>query len=496
MRPTPRRTARLLTFAITALASLASMPAVATNGYFAHGYSAAQRALGGSGTASSEDALIATINPAGIARVGNRWDANLSLFVPKRGYEVEAGNVGLGIVNLDAGRVDSEHDLFGIPGFGLVRQLGDRTSFGLAVYGNGGMNSTYKFDEGGASFFTNPVPILGAGIESRCSGSFGGGAPKAGNGDTLGFCGNGRGTASVDLIQLFIAPSFAYRLGEHTSIGITPIIAAQRFQATGLQAFAQFSNSPDNVSDNGFDFSFGGGGRVGLLTQVLPGVDFGVSWQSRIYMSRFKKYEGLFAEQGDFDIPPSWNVGLALKPTANQRIFLDYQRINFSDVASVGNAFGPGSFVNNCAVQRLLGSTAASEGCLGADGGPGFGWRDVEVYKIGYQLRQGDWTWRLGYSQPREQPIPETELLFNILAPAVVEKHYTAGVSWQSSPRLGFDLSLMYAPANPVSGRNPLSNVQLLSGGSLIRADEDDRDQRITIDMHQYELTFGVNYTY
>ena len=30
------------------------------------------------------------------------------------------------------------------------------------------------------------------------------------------------------------------------------------------------------------------------------------------------------------------NLGLALKPTPNQRILLDYQRINFNDIASVG----------------------------------------------------------------------------------------------------------------------------------------------------------------
>ena len=38
--------------------------------------------------------------------------------------------------------------------------------------------------------FHIPGLILGGGIESRCSGTFGGGAPKAGNGDSLGFCGN------------------------------------------------------------------------------------------------------------------------------------------------------------------------------------------------------------------------------------------------------------------------------------------------------------------
>jgi long-chain fatty acid transport protein len=54
----------------------------------------------------------------------------------------------------------------------------------------------------------------------------------------------------------------------------------------------------------------------------------------------------------------------------------------------------------------------------------------------------------------------------------------------------------MYAPPNPVKGKNPLSNVQLLSGGQTINAGVDAGDQDITLDMRQFELTVGVNYTY
>ena len=500
-----RKFQRLVILATSLPMALLSVAAQATNGYFAHGYSASQRALGGAGTANPSDALISTINPAGTAFVDARWDLNLSLFVPLREYTTGAtqpGSAGFGIVGIEPGTVESQHNLFAIPGFAIVKPLDDITTVGLAVYGNGGLNTVYKQDESTASFFkagSNAGLLSGllgqAPTESRCRGVFGGGAPAAGNADLLGFCGNGNGTASVDLIQLFVAPNISVKISDKTAFGVSPIFAAQRFEAKGLQAFAQFSNSPDRVSDNGFDFSYGGGFRLGVQTELLPGLDAGASWQSRIRMSRFKKYEGLFAEQGDFDIPSTWNLGLALKPTPNQRILLDYQRINFNDIASVGLPLDPNRFVNDCALPRLTGNTAASPACLGANGGPGFGWQDVSVVKVGYQYQQGPWAWRVGYSQT-EQPIPASEGLFNILAPGVIEKHYTVGTAWQANKNLGLDLSFMYAPPNPVKGKNPLSNVQPLSGGQAINAGIDAGDQDITLDMRQFELTLGVNYTY
>ena len=53
----------------------------------------------------------------------------------------------------------------------------------------------------------------------------------------------------------------------------------------------------------------------------------------------------------------------------------------------------------------------------------------MTTIKGGFQLRTGEgWTWRAGYSYG-EQPIPTSEMLFNILAPGVVEQHLTAGFS-------------------------------------------------------------------
>ena len=115
---------------------LLPVAAQATNGYFAHGYSASQRALGGAGTANPSDALISTINPAGTAFLDERWDLNLSLFVPLREYtagESQPGALGLGIVGIEPGTVESQHNLFAIPGFAFVKPLDDITTVGLAV---------------------------------------------------------------------------------------------------------------------------------------------------------------------------------------------------------------------------------------------------------------------------------------------------------------------------------------------------------------------------
>lgn len=55
-------------------------PASATNGYFLHGYSAAQNAMGGAGTALTEDALVVAVNPAGAVWVGHRLDLDITVF--------------------------------------------------------------------------------------------------------------------------------------------------------------------------------------------------------------------------------------------------------------------------------------------------------------------------------------------------------------------------------------------------------------------------------
>ncbi len=486
---------------------LLSPAAFATNGYFAHGYSVSQKALGGAGTALANDALIAAINPAGLARLDDSLAVGFSLFSPIREFTASArgAEASNGIMAISPGTQRSHNEYFPLPAVAYKRSLGDWGSWGISLYGNGGMNTEYT--DNSAVFAQGQV-----GVETECAGSLGGGRALSGE-DPLGFCGNERQRTGVDMAILFLSPSLAVKLGENHALGIAPVFAMNRFAVQGLGAFAQFSNAPDKVSSNGHELTYGGGYRLGWLGRVLPGLRLGASYQSRIWMDEFRDYAGLFGEQGDFDIPESWNIGLALRLSPAHEFLLDYQQINYSDIRSVGNAFDPNAFVNNCAIPRLFGDTAESADCLGSATGPGFGWRDMSIYKLGYQYVQAHYKLRFGYSHT-EQPIPSSEALFNVLAPGVIEQHFTAGASFRWSQRLWIDTALMYGAGATVRGKNPLSNTEanlLNLGGAGLGLDPltapagqdtanafgaDPNDQDLTLKMDQFEVSIGISWSY
>ncbi|QKT04391.1 outer membrane protein transport protein [Ectothiorhodospiraceae bacterium 2226] len=414
-----------------ALTFAAPGAAWATNGYFAHGYGTTSKALAGAGVAYSQDALAAATNPAGMVTIGGRTDASLAVFSPRREYTV--GNpqgAGSPNVPLQPGTVESDSDWHLIPAFGYNHMLDENNAIGISVYGNGGMNTDYPA-------FENDI----------CAG-FGGGSGS--------FCG---GETGVDLMQLFIAPTYARKVNDNIAVGISPILAYQRFEAKGLGAFGQmgFSSDPNNLTNRGTDDSFGYGAKVGIQGEAMPGLRLGASYQTKMRMDEFDKYSGLFAEQGGFDIPATATVGLAfdIAPQGKQGTLLfDVQHIWYSDINSIANPF-------------------ASPGQLGDDNGPGFGWRDMTIYKLGYQWQHNqDWTWRVGYSYG-EQPIRSSEVLFNILAPGIMEHHITGGFTRRMGNNQELNFAAMYAPKRTVSGTNPLDG------------------QTIELQMRQFEIELG-----
>jgi len=413
--------------AVAVAAALTAPAAFATNGYFAHGYSIKEKGLVGAGVALPQDSLAAATNPAGMVMVGGRIDAGASLFSPRRSYTVSGGPSPLPAFGLVPETVDSDSEYFLIPHFGWNKMLDSDSSFGVSVYGNGGMNTDYPKSAGGGA------------------GTFYGGAF------------GGKANTGVDLAQLFVNVSYARKITPTSSWGVSPVFAYQRFKATGLAAFGAFgfSSDPNNLTDNGYDSSTGFGLKAGIAGEVAPGVTLGGSYQTKMNMSEFDKYKGLFAEKGDFDIPATATVGLAWKATPSGTVVFDVQKIWYSDVAAVGNPMLP-----NLTTSQL-----------GNNNGAGFGWDDMTIYKLGYQWNTAqDWTWRVGYSKG-DQPIPSSEVLFNILAPAVMEQQFTFGFTTQLSKSSEFTFAAMYAPEEEVKGTNPL-----------------DPAQTITLRMDQYEL--------
>lgn len=400
------RLSRIL--ATTILIAAAPSAALATNGYFSHGYGTINAGLAGAGTALSQDSIAAATNPAGMAFVGNRMDGGIEIFSPRRRYNVEGGEANTAqTFYLAPGTVQSENDAFLIPHFGYNRAIGNGHSFGLSVFANGGMNTEYSGENGGTF---------------------------------------GAGKTGVNLEQLFIAPTWSWEFTEGHAIGVSPLIAYQRFEAKGLQAFGDrgFSSNPNALTNNGTDDAWGYGLQIGWQGQITDTLRAGLSWRTILEMGEFSKYEGLFAEQGGFDIPQMFNAGIAWSGIQGHWLLLDIQHIRYSEINSIGNPMLP-----NLMQARL-----------GDDQGAGFGWDDMTIVKLGWQWQQSqEQTWRAGVSYG-EQPIPDEEVLFNILAPGVQEWHITGGFTHRFSDAVEVSGMAFYSPRKTVRGENPLGPGQ------------------------------------
>jgi long-chain fatty acid transport protein len=432
--------------AVTTVALALPMFASATDGYFQHGYGMKAKSMGGAATATAIDAFGGAVNPAKMVWVGNRIDFGADLFSPRRSSSRSASSPFLGPID---GAADSDSQYFLIPEFGYNRLINPDLSLGVTVYGNGGMNTNYP---GGQ------IPAA-----SACAGF----NPAPGPYNLL--CGNGR--LGVDLIQLVIAPTLAYKFSPNHSIGVSPLIGFQRFKVDGIQAFAGFSTSPASLSNRGHDTSHGFGARVGWFGKLSDSVSVGAAYSSKLYMSKFDKYRGLFADQGDFDLPENFNIGVALKATPQLTVAADYQRINYSGVKSVGN---PSSSLAGCAGGNL-------SNCLGGSAGAGFGWRDVNVFKIGIEYAYNpSWTLRAGYNHS-DNPIRSGDVTINILAPGVVQDHLSLGFTYKTSTNGELTVGYTRAFNKSVSGPSLLNGFTApLSAGNE------------TIKMHQNAL--GIAY--
>jgi long-chain fatty acid transport protein len=410
------------------IAAMLPLAAHATDGYFSHGYGMKAKGMAGASIAVTGDAFGGANNPATMAFAGNQFAIGVDLFSPHR----KAERTGGAAFGLD-GSAESDSNYFGIPEFAYNTMVRPDVSLGVTVYGNGGMNTDYPGDQLPSPGACGPATGPGTGFN-----------PAPGPYNLL--CGNGR--LGVDLSQLVVAPTVAWRFVPDQSIGIAPLFAYQRFKAEGLQAFAGLSTSPGDVTNRGYDGETGWGVRVGYYGQLTPQFAIGATYQSKISMGSFGKYKGLFAEQGAFDIPSNWGVGVAVRPTPQWLLALDYERINYSDVKSVNN---PSSLILNCA-----GGDASA--CLGGSNGAGFGWQDVDVIKLGVQYElNSQWTLRAGYNHS-DNPIRPQDVTINILAPGVMKDHATAGATWKLDAQNELTGAFMYAFSNNVQGASLFNN--------------------------------------
>lgn len=396
--------------------TVASGSVFATDGYFAHGYGMKAKGMGGAATATASDAMGGANNPASMVWAGDRLDVGLDFFSPRRTISREGATpVGPGTVGFN-GTATSGSNLHYVPEFGYNKMLGWDMSLGVTVYGNGGMNTDFQ---GGQ------IPA-----NTACPGFLPG--PTTYN----LLCGNGG--LGIDMMQLIVAPTFAMKVNKQHSLGVSVLLAHQQFKAQGVQSFAGFSATPANLSNLGRDKSNGVGFRFGWMGQFTEQLTLGAAYSSKMKMSKLDLYKGLFAEEGGFDIPENWSIGVAFKPASQWKVAADYQQINYAGVKSVGNASTNGG--------------ATIPGTLGCSSCRGFGWGNVDVIKLGVEYQANkDLTLRAGYNHSKN-PIQARDVTFNMLAPGVVQDHYTLGFTYNVSKDSELTMAYMHAMKNSVSG--------------------------------------------
>ena len=388
---------RGLTRTAAALLALSAWPAQATDGYFLHGVGAKAKGVAGVAIAMPQDAAAIATNPASATRLDHRIDIGVDLFIPDRSARI-AGNV----FGLDGAYDGNGANPFVLGDIAYVRPLSDAVSVGLAVYANGGMNTVYE---------SNPLAAFGA-----------------------------TGKAGVDLKQGFVVPTLAYEFAAGQSLGVSAVGLVQSFRAHGIQPLATLSQDPASFGDRGTDWSLGAGVKVGYLGTFGDRLSLGAFYQSKIKAQKFDKYAGLFADGGSFDVPANWGVGMSARVADTLAIGADFKRIEYAGVNAVGNPFA------------RLGAGIP----FGGTDGPGFGWRDISVVKVGAVWDISDAvTVRAGYGHA-QNPVPQSETLLNILAPGVVSDHFTAGASVALGERTDLTLHGLVAPRNQVRGQGSI----------------------------------------
>ncbi len=463
MKVTFRHAAALLSaLTLTLLTGTAS----ATNGYFTHGVGTESKGMAGTGVGSDgvSGPIMGASNPALAVFSNDSWEVGLSVFSPRRSYSAGpslAQGQG-GAFTVGEGNFDSSSEWFPIPYIAKNFRLGNDLIINTSFYGRGGMNTDWDDSNSSATSLacdpTGQQVVTGPGP----------------------FC---AGDAGVNLSQAFLSVNLAGKAGDGFSWGVGPVFAFQMFEADGVGSFTPFTKTfaesilsgggpvpADNLTNNGRDTSTGFGFAGGIWWAMGDFVSAGLSYKSKLSMSEFDDYSDLFAEAGGFDIPASTMFGISFKGANNVRVNFDVEHTEFGDVASVGN---PMANIAACPTAGLGGMDI--ESCLGGKNGAGFGWDDMTTFKLGVEWTHNDSrTWRFGYSYG-EQPIDGADVLFNVLAPGVVEQHFTIGMTQRRSGGGAWNYSLMYAPSKTVTGVNMF-----------------DPTQEIEIKMNQFE--FEVSY--
>lgn len=397
---------RCIALARAALIPLTLLPFTvnAGSGVYTHGYGIKSLGFAGIGFVLAEDSYTLSSNPAGAVDMGQRVDFGLDYESPHPGARIDDNAAGP-----DDRYASSARDFF-VPQFGAVKPVSERMSIGATAF-FAGFGTDYK---------RSPFERFG-------------GDPRI----------------TLNLAQAGLSGALGYRVAPRQSVGLALNLSYQILAVKGADVFAQLSQDPEHFSDQGKDGSLGLGFTLGWRGELTPGLLGALSYRSKTWAQRFDEYAGLLPDRGNFEFPANFGAGLSWELVPGWTTAFEFQRVFYTSELAMGNEF-----------RGVPGRSP-----LGSKDGPGFGWENQNLYKLGL-ARQ--WSERLilrgGYIYGTAN-IPGSQTVFGTLGPSFGQRHYTVGATLRLSADWEVSGYSGYVPRTKLRGDGSIPPA--LGGGEI-----------------------------
>ena len=123
----------------------------------------------------------------------------------------------------------------------------------------------------------------------------------------------------------YFTPGIEHQFGDGGVLGVSAIIAHQRYSAASLGLTAARTRDENPWVSNLFapqqESGYGTGVRLALHQEVVSGFAVDAGYQSRIDMEEFAAFRGVYSQAADLDIPARARLGLAFQ--ASDRSWLN-----------------------------------------------------------------------------------------------------------------------------------------------------------------------------
>lgn len=410
------------------------------------------------GSAASSKPLVMALNPASLTNnKSNSLELGLAGYFPDSHISTYTKNnnplVPVPIRMAEVNNLANKYNKIILPNISYNHHLQNNNTLGVAFYSVGGFGVKYKTNNN-ALILKAPPPTPAVTALPGLLGD--------GDVETL---------LRIAILDTSFAHLFKlkYSNNNYLSLGASLLIGLETYKAKGIQNLAALSAYPSNISNQDTEFSIGIGAKLGALYKIND-LFLSLAWQSKIKQTKFKKYKGLFTNQGELDIPMLLTAGAAYQFLNKFIISSDLQIIFYDQVDFYNNKYSP-----------------ISE--FGADNGAGIGWSNAISTNNTIQWQFfNKYTARLGVNYTFKRLANQDLMLENILAPGTIIQlmlNAGLGVKYQQSQ---FDLSIVYMPNRNMQGNNNYSNILASPPAPTIYTQ--------TINLQCKGLGFNIDYIY